>query len=224
MMDDKKGIGRIPLSVGIGLSVVILASGGAAAWFTWRTLNPRPAVVEFPSLDPPTEPVPSIPEVPTTDTPQTPSPAPDVATTADTAQVFWVTDADGRLVLTPQSISLPADASATAKLEAAFDTLLQGAESEGEGVSTIPAGTTLRQLSVEGDGIHVDLSAEFQQGGGSFSMRGRLGQIIYTATGLDPDAPVWISVQGEPLTLLGGEGLEVEQPMTRESYQTAFGG
>ncbi|ASC74046.1 hypothetical protein XM38_050200 [Halomicronema hongdechloris C2206] len=53
MMDDQKGLRQIPISVGIGLSVVILASGGAAAWFTWRTLNPQPAVVEFPTLDPP---------------------------------------------------------------------------------------------------------------------------------------------------------------------------
>ncbi|ASC74047.1 uncharacterized protein XM38_050210 [Halomicronema hongdechloris C2206] len=147
-----------------------------------------------------------------------------MAATEESAQVFWVTDAEGALALSPQSISLPAEAAATAKLQAAFEALLKGAATDTEGVSTIPAGTTLRRLSVEADGIHVDLSAEFQQGGGSFSMRGRLGQIIYTATTLDPDASVWISVQGEPLTLLGGEGLEVQQPMTRESYQAAFGG
>ena len=53
-------------------------------------------------------------------------------------------------------------------------------------------------------------------------MIGRLTQVVYTATSLDTEQSVWLSVDGEPLELLGGEGLEISQPMTREIVDTEF--
>jgi len=74
-------------------------------------------------------------------------------------------------------------------------------------------------VTIQNDGIHVDLSQEFTTGGGSASMSSRVAQVLYTATSLQPNAKVWIDIEGKPLEVLGGEGLLLEQPLTRESFE-----
>lgn len=232
-MDYKDKLRRIPLGVAAGLATLVLASGGSVAWFTWRSLNPVPPIAEFPSLDP----SPSQPDQAQTP-PQsgTPSPdalppdtaQPDAATPAPVAeqsgQIFWLKDQDGQLQLVPETITIPGDTSPETQVKSAFDTLLsQTGDPTQDAFTTIPAQTQLLDATVEADGVHIDLSTTFTTGGGSASMVGRLGQVIYTATAFDPTAPVWISVDGQPLTLLGGEGLEVSQPITRAEFNQGFG-
>jgi spore germination protein GerM len=93
---------------------------------------------------------------------------------------------------------------------------------DGKLTSTIPVGTKILSAKVMADGIHVDLSKEFTQGDGATSMIGRLGQVVYTATAQNPTAPVWITVEGKKLEVLGEVGVEVRQPVTRESYNRDF--
>jgi Sporulation and spore germination len=128
----------------------------------------------------------------------------------------------------PKNLPLPEPTqSAEDNLRAAFGELLAGNKSgakasKASAVSTIPVGTKLLALKTESDGIHINLSSEFESGGGSTSMQARLAQVLFTATSLEPNANVWISIAGKKLEVLGGEGLEVPYPLTRKAFQTEF--
>ncbi len=179
----------------IVLAAVGLASAGTAVWLT---LNP-----------------------PRFDGPQ-PQPTPtDVARQQDT-QVFWLVSEGDALVLVPTTVRLEVDpAQPELLIKSRLERLFAGPVNA-DVATSIPENTRLNRVEVKADGIHIDVSREFTRGGGSTSMQGRLGQVIFTATASDPEAPVWISVAGEPLRVLGGEGLEVTQPMTRKQFQAAF--
>ncbi|MBW4459737.1 MAG: GerMN domain-containing protein [Nodosilinea sp. WJT8-NPBG4] len=229
-MDLKSKLRRVPLGVLAGLTTLVVASGGSVAWFTWRAINPTPPVAEFPSLDIDPDPIMTVPEVTTPAAPpkveDTPpkDPVSQPAPAEITGQVYWLKDEGTGFALVPQPITITADASPSEKVTAAFSDLLsKSGDPSQQAFTTIPEQTQLIEASVEADGVHVDLSSNFEAGGGSAAMMGRLGQVIYTATAFDPTAPVWISVDGKPLTMIGGEGLEVSQPMTRSDFDEGFG-
>ena len=138
------------------------------------------------------------------------------------AQVYWLTAQDNEYGLTASSIDLgDGNLSDQEKLQKVLGRLLQGPANANVS-SAIPDQTKLNTVSIKTDGVHVDISKEFTTGGGSQSMQGRLGQIIYTASSLNPKVGVWISIDGEPLEVLGGEGLLVSQPMTRAEFDKEF--
>ncbi|MFB2982619.1 GerMN domain-containing protein [Microseira sp. BLCC-F43] len=142
-----------------------------------------------------------------------------------TAQVYLVAAQDNKIHLVGRPVASTKTGNQNPKqsLEEAFNRLLSGSTGADAGVSSsIPQGTKLRSLAVKNDTVSVDLSQEFTRGGGTASMQSRLGQVIYTATSLNPKAKVYISVEGKPLTELGGEGLTIDQPMTRQSFDADF--
>lgn len=195
----------IPLGLFAGVTTLALLAGGATAWITWQIFNPKP--ITQPSVQSPT-------------TPQiSPSPL-SQAPVEQRVQVYWLKALGNTIEPTASPITVAAQ-QPDAILEAAFQKMLAGSD-DPELTSTVPKGTKLRSVQVKDDGVHVDLSQEFIDGGGSTSMTGRLAQIIYTATTLNPDAPVWISVEGSPLDVLGGEGVIVDQPMTRENFEQNY--
>lgn len=190
---------RIPLGVVAGISAAVVATGGVGAWWAMNSQPPTQSPVVTP-----VQPLPSSPVQPI----------------EQTAQVYWLRDTGTNLEVVPQQIKVTTN-QPNAVLEAAFNNLLAGSTDTALS-STIPQGTKLRDVKVQNDGIHVDLSKEFTSGGGSASITGRVAQILYTATTLQPDAKVWIDVEGTQLDVLGGEGLELEQPLTRQSFQENF--
>lgn len=137
------------------------------------------------------------------------------------AAIYWLKFTDTETELQAIALeNLPSE-NAIAQLEQALKQLLSQSPG-GDLSSTIPPDTQLLGLRVETDNIYLDLSEEFTFGGGSMAMQGRLGQVIYTVTSVNPEAKVWLNVAGEPLTLLGGEGLMVDQPMTRDLFRENY--
>ncbi len=107
--------------------------------------------------------------------------------------------------------------------ETAIDLLLGGpTEDETAGtpaISTaIPEGTTLLGVVVEDGLATVDLSTEFDDGGGSFGMFARLAQVVYTLTRLPGIDEVGFVIEGEPVTVFSSEGIELDGPQQRDDY------
>ena len=189
----------------VGVAVAVLATGGATAWWTINSLK---------TSAPPSD--------PTTSQPSSPAPNPVTQPPQESrVQLYWLDPSGDNLELLPSTVTVQQSDQPQAALTSAFEQLLQGPQDK-QYTSTIPQGTKLLGIDVEQDGVHVNLSQEFTVGGGSASMSGRLGQIIYTATSLNPEAPVWLDVEGKPLEVLGGEGLVIEQPMTRQEFDENF--
>lgn len=191
------------------LAIIILMGGTLTAWLATQFLKKSSQQDSIKTIPIPTEIKPNIntPKNPDVKIPQT-----------ENLEVYWLND---NLDLIPTSISLQKANNKQTSLENLFAVLLAG-NTQGNNSTTIPEGTKILALKVEKDGIHLNLSQDFLSGGGSASMIGRLGQIIYTATSMDNNAQVWINIDGQPLTELGGEGLAIEQPMTRIIYDEYF--
>ncbi|MEO0835236.1 MAG: GerMN domain-containing protein [Cyanobacteria bacterium J06642_3] len=138
-------------------------------------------------------------------------------------QVYQLKIVNNQIQLTPRAISTAAT-SAKLALTEAFEALL-AQSSTGNATSTIPPQTRLLDLNISENGIHIDLSQEFTQGGGSSSMIYRVAQVLYTATSMDSQATVFLSIEGKPLRddyPLGGEGLILKYPMTRQQFDQDF--
>jgi germination protein M len=88
-----------------------------------------------------------------------------------------------------------------------------------EGIQTqIPDGTELLGLSVDKGIATVDLTSEFESGGGSASMSMRLAQVVFTLTEFRTVQGVQFALDGEPIEVLGGEGVVIDHPLTRKDY------
>jgi spore germination protein GerM len=91
---------------------------------------------------------------------------------------------------------------------------------EGSGLSSeVPTDTLLLGLDIDDDGLAtVDLSREFEVGGGSFSMFGRLAQVVYTLTQFPTVDRVAFRLDGEPVTTFSGEGIVFDGPVDNDDY------
>jgi germination protein M len=152
------------------------------------------------------------------------SPTPSVAPTATPVETivvrayFVMSGEVGVEGLVPTLRDVPAT---PAVARAAMETLLRGEILGDYDVlsSAIPAGTRLLGLSIR-DGIAtVDLSREFESGGGSASTFYRLGQVVYTLTQFSTVDAVRFQVEGRTVTTFGSEGIILDGPQSRADYE-----
>ncbi|MGB5594293.1 MAG: GerMN domain-containing protein [Crocosphaera sp.] len=180
-----------------GIIAAMLTTGTVATWWALHSLTNS------------TMPTPT--ENPVTQTPDS----------QQRGEIYWLDTTGDRLKLENSPLRLKKSLTDQEVLETAINSLLSGPTASKNG-TTIPPETKLLSLKLDDKGVHLNLSSDFTTGGGSASMTGRLAQLLYTATSLAPTAPVWLSIEGKPLELLGGEGLMIEQPMTRQWFEENF--
>ncbi|MBW4645616.1 MAG: GerMN domain-containing protein [Goleter apudmare HA4340-LM2] len=203
-----------------GFALVALMLAGGTGWWNWQTTKPT-TVNQKPIA---TQPEKVNPKVITPQAAQRLNSKLTLTTVQLRPQIYWLQIADNKIHLTPQQITVKSGVTAEVALREALNNLLSIPQTSTL-TSTIPVGTRLLSLQVTPDGIYVNLSSEFKQGGGSTSMTYRVAQIIYTATSLDPQAQVFISVDGQRIDAdhpLGGEGIILRQPITRKQFLEDF--
>lgn len=106
-------------------------------------------------------------------------------------------------------------AAGTATPEVAIERLLAGPSDDEVNAqippfsSGIPAATSLNDVGVAGGVATVDLSGEFDDGGGSFSMFARLGQLTFTLVQFDDIDTVMLELDGVPVDVFSSEGIDI---------------
>jgi hypothetical protein len=105
---------------------------------------------------------------------------------------------------------------------AAMNALLAGpspAELEAGLATSVPRGTKLLGISIKKGVATVDLTSQYQSGGGSLSMKARLAQVVYTLTQFPTVRAVLFHLDGEPVNVFSGEGIVLDHPVGRKDYE-----
>jgi len=174
--------------------------------------------------------IPTLPASSTTQPESTTEPTGAPTTTVPTAtslppqetrfvDVYFVKDGG---YATPIARAVPATSDVAAN---AIRTLIAGptaAEAEAGLSSAVPVDTLLLGIAIHDGLAKIDLSREFEAGGGTFGMTARLGQVVYTLTQFPTITRVEFHLDGEPVTVFSSEGLILDEPVTRSDYLAAL--
>ena len=84
--------------------------------------------------------------------------------------------------------------------------------------TSVPSQTRLLGLTISDGVATVNLSREFESGGGSASVLGRLGQVVFTLTQFATVKSVAFELDGQPVTVFSGEGVVLDHPVGRSDF------
>ncbi len=86
------------------------------------------------------------------------------------------------------------------------------------GLSTsFPDSLELRSVTRLGSEVIIDLSTDFEQGGGSALMMARLNQLFYTLTQLEEVTEVSLFIEGVRVNSFSQQGILIDNPWSRKS-------
>jgi hypothetical protein len=205
----------------------------AAACTTSGGLGPVPTVAptSVSSLQPgPSDETPSIAPSPSTSPSGAPSVSPSAAPSGEPSpstpvetmivRAYYVLDGDrGVEGLVPTLRVVP---KSTGVARAAMNALLDpdAVLAKYDQVSSaVPAGSKVLGLSVKNGVATIDLSSEFESGGGSAAARYRLGQVVYTLTQFPTVRSVLFQIEGRTVTTFGAEGIVLDGPQARIDFE-----
>ena len=149
----------------------------------------------------------------------TPSAAPSPAGTTIVRAYFVLGGQPGSEGLVPVLREIP---ETTAVATAAMNAVLAGPTADEAGdrtiTSAVPTGTRLLGVTIKNGVATVDLSTEFDSGGGTASMQYRLAQVVYTLTQFTTVKSVIFQIEGQTVTVFGSEGIVLDGPVGRADY------
>lgn len=104
------------------------------------------------------------------------------------------------------------------KLKFAVKSLINGptAKEKKLGVySEIPAGTRLISITESPSRVVINLTSDFENGGGTDSLYKRLFQLIKTVK-INSNLPLYLQLDGKQVEVIGGEGIMINQPLSED--------
>ncbi len=152
----------------------------------------------------------------------TPSPeAPTTASATTTEVAVWMVRGE-----TLESVKRPVPRVPGIGAEA-VKALLAGptpAESRSGFSTAVPPGTRFIGLAIDGNGIaKVDLTRDFESGGGSLGLTLRLAQVTCTLNQFPSVEGVRFALAGELVSVFSGNGIVIDKPVTCDSYREVLG-
>lgn len=134
-----------------------------------------------------------------------------------TVRLYWVEAGENAIGI---ERTLPySEAVATAALNALIAGPTVQEKSTWPSISNaIPAGTQLLGVTVADGLAKVNLSKEFESGGGTFSVTARLAQVVYTLEQFPTVEAVEFYLEGAKVEVFSTEGLILDGPQTSDDY------
>lgn len=83
--------------------------------------------------------------------------------------------------------------------------------------SEIPQGTKILSIRESSNSVMIDLSSNFEAGGGAESTYMKVKQIIKTANA-NTKIPTYLYINGKQANVIGGEGIMIKQPLNERSF------